>query len=203
MTISEPSMAETKGPGGRARDRSKAPALTLLRDELNTPLGKMALITDETGALRWLGWLEGHRRVAPGLGAQIEPTRHQARMTDDPGGATRALRDYFAGAQGVLARVRVAEAGTPFQRKVWRALREIPCGETRSYSELARRIGHPSAVRAVGLANGANPIAIVVPCHRVIGANGTLTGYGGGLERKRWLLDHERALRDPELPFSR
>jgi methylated-DNA-[protein]-cysteine S-methyltransferase len=81
--------------------------------------------------------------------------------------------------------------GTPFQQTVWAALREIPCGQTISYATLARRIGRPSAVRAVGLANGANPVGIVIPCHRVIGANGTLTGYGGGLDRKRWLLSHE------------
>jgi len=87
----------------------------------------------------------------------------------------------------------VQTAGTPFQRAVWRALREIPRGATESYSKLAQRIGRPTAVRAVGLANGSNPIGIVVPCHRVIGANGSLTGYGGGMERKRWLLEHERA----------
>ncbi|MGC1423825.1 MAG: methylated-DNA--[protein]-cysteine S-methyltransferase, partial [Terracidiphilus sp.] len=80
----------------------------------------------------------------------------------------------------------------PFQQEVWRALREIPCGSTTSYGRLAEAIGRPTAVRAVGLANGANPVAVVVPCHRVIGANGTLTGYGGGIERKRWLLDHEK-----------
>jgi methylated-DNA-[protein]-cysteine S-methyltransferase len=91
----------------------------------------------------------------------------------------------------------VTPAGTPFQVRVWTALREIPCGETRSYGDIARRIGDPKAVRAVGLANGANPIAVVVPCHRVIGANGSLTGYGGGLPRKRWLLAHES--RTPDL----
>jgi methylated-DNA-[protein]-cysteine S-methyltransferase len=88
----------------------------------------------------------------------------------------------------------VKTAGTKFQREVWRALRYIPCGKTISYGELARRIGRPKAVRAVGLANGSNPIGVVVPCHRVIGSNGTLTGYGGGLHRKRWLLQHENAL---------
>jgi methylated-DNA-[protein]-cysteine S-methyltransferase len=82
--------------------------------------------------------------------------------------------------------------GTPFQRQVWQELEKIPYGVTISYGELARRIGNPAAVRAVGLANGRNPVSIVVPCHRVIGANGTLTGYGGGLERKRWLLELER-----------
>jgi methylated-DNA-[protein]-cysteine S-methyltransferase len=95
--------------------------------------------------------------------------------------------------------------GTEFQRAVWNALRSIPCGETLSYGALARRIGRPSAVRAVGLANGANPVGVVVPCHRVIGSDGTLTGYGGGLSRKRWLLEHESALHGAErglpLPF--
>jgi methylated-DNA-[protein]-cysteine S-methyltransferase len=92
--------------------------------------------------------------------------------------------------------------GTDFQRTVWRALRQIPCGTTIFYGELARRIGRPAAVRAVGLANGANPVGVVVPCHRVIGSDGSLTGYGGGIERKRWLLAHERARADLELPLS-
>jgi len=89
--------------------------------------------------------------------------------------------------------VPVRAGGTPFQRVVWAALREIPPGRTTSYGQLAARLGRPGASRAVGLANGANPVAIAVPCHRVIGADGTLTGYGGGIERKRWLLEHERA----------
>jgi methylated-DNA-[protein]-cysteine S-methyltransferase len=102
------------------------------------------------------------------------------------------LKDYFAGG---LTRfdVPLELAGTDFQRRVWSELQRIPYGETISYGELARRLGQPAAVRAVGLANGRNPIAIVVPCHRVIGADGSLTGYGGGLERKAWLLDHEAA----------
>jgi methylated-DNA-[protein]-cysteine S-methyltransferase len=100
------------------------------------------------------------------------------------------LQAYFAGELREFELPLAAE-GTPFQQRVWRALCDIPYGETISYGELARRIGQPTASRAVGLANGQNPIAIVVPCHRVIGANGTLTGYGGGLERKRWLLAHE------------
>ena len=87
--------------------------------------------------------------------------------------------------------LKVATGGTEFQRTVWAALRGSPCGATWSYAQLARQIGRPSAVRAVGHANGSNPISIVVPCHRVVGANGTLTGYGGGLARKRWLLAHE------------
>jgi methylated-DNA-[protein]-cysteine S-methyltransferase len=96
----------------------------------------------------------------------------------------------------------VGTGGTAFQRQIWATLRGIPDGETISYSELARRIGNPAAVRAVGLANGANPIGIVLPCHRVIGSNGSLTGYGGGLARKRWLLQHENALRPDEAPAA-
>jgi methylated-DNA-[protein]-cysteine S-methyltransferase len=106
-----------------------------------------------------------------------------------------AISNYFAGDLGVIDRLPVQTGGTEFQKEVWHALREIPCGTTTSYGELARRIGRPAAVRAVGLANGANPVAVVVPCHRVIGSNGSLTGYGGGIERKRWLLDHEKSPR--------
>jgi len=101
------------------------------------------------------------------------------------------LEAYFAGELREFA-LPLAARGTPFQQRVWLALCAIPYGETISYGELARRIGQPAASRAVGLANGRNPIAIVVPCHRVIGAHGSLTGYGGGLARKRWLLAHER-----------
>ncbi len=107
-------------------------------------------------------------------------------------GPISAIAAYFDGELHAIDSLPTATEGTPFQQCVWRALREIPAGQTVSYGALANRIGKPSAVRAVGLANGANPIGIVVPCHRVIGANGSLTGYGGGLERKRWLLHHER-----------
>jgi methylated-DNA-[protein]-cysteine S-methyltransferase len=101
------------------------------------------------------------------------------------------LTQYFHGEIGVLDTIAVELNGTPFQKKVWEALRRIPGGTTISYAELAKRIGEPSAVRAVGTANGANPVAVIVPCHRVIGSNGRLTGYGGGLDRKQWLLEHE------------
>jgi methylated-DNA-[protein]-cysteine S-methyltransferase len=110
----------------------------------------------------------------------------------DPAGAVGALQRYFDGDLQALEGLRVDPGGTPFQASVWRALRTIAPGTTISYLELARRIGATSAVRAVGAANGANPIAIVIPCHRVIGTNGKLVGYGGGLDRKRWLLDHEQ-----------
>jgi methylated-DNA-[protein]-cysteine S-methyltransferase len=101
------------------------------------------------------------------------------------------MRRYFKGEIGVLKDLPVATAGTPFQTTVWKALRRIKSGTTISYAELARRIDKPRAVRAAGLANGQNPISIVVPCHRVIGSDGSLTGYGGGLSRKQWLLAHE------------
>ncbi|MGE3961184.1 MAG: methylated-DNA--[protein]-cysteine S-methyltransferase [Dehalococcoidia bacterium] len=110
--------------------------------------------------------------------------------------ALHQLRAYFEGAR-VAFDLRLAPRGTAFQLAVWEALRRIPPGETRSYGEVAVAVGQPTASRAVGMANGRNPIAIIVPCHRVVGADGTLTGYGGGLERKRWLLEHET----PSLPL--
>ena len=110
-----------------------------------------------------------------------------------PSEAALALRAYFAGESGAIDGIEVATAGTEFQQTVWRALRAIPPGRPISYGELARRIGRPKAVRAVGFANGANPISVIIPCHRLVGADGSLTGYGGGLARKRWLLDHEAA----------
>lgn len=113
---------------------------------------------------------------------------------DDPGGAATALRAYFAGDLPALDRLTVDPMGTPFQIRVWNALRSVGVGRTASYTEIARAIGAPTATRAVGAANGANPIAIVVPCHRIIGAAGSLVGYGGGLDRKRWLLEHEGVL---------
>lgn len=112
----------------------------------------------------------------------------------DPAGAASRLARYFGGDLRAIDDVVVELNGTPFQRRVWEALRSIPAGTTCSYQDLARRINATSAIRAVGAANGANPVALIVPCHRVIGSNGSLTGYGGGLDRKRWLLLHERAL---------
>ncbi len=106
-------------------------------------------------------------------------------------GVAAVMARYFTGEIGVLDTIPVELNGTPFQKNVWQALRRIPGGSTISYAELAKRIGEPSAVRAVGTANGANPVAVIVPCHRVIGSDGRLTGYGGGLDRKQWLLEHE------------
>jgi methylated-DNA-[protein]-cysteine S-methyltransferase len=174
--------------------------LRLLIDRIATPIGELAIVADEAGNLRATEWgdLEDHLQRALRLhygerGYALTPAR-------DPAGLSSVLRAYFSGALTAIDDLPTATGGTEFQRSVWRALRQIPCGQTWSYGELARRIGRPAAVRAVGLANGANPIGVVVPCHRVIGADGSLTGYGGGIERKRWLLAHERA--HLELPLS-
>jgi methylated-DNA-[protein]-cysteine S-methyltransferase len=105
--------------------------------------------------------------------------------------AVERLRAYFGGDVNALDAIDVELNGTPFQKQVWAALRTVRAGTTAAYTEIARMISAPAAIRAVGAANGANPVAVIVPCHRVIGANGTLTGYGGGLDRKRWLLEHE------------
>jgi methylated-DNA-[protein]-cysteine S-methyltransferase len=165
----------------------------LLLDHIDTPIGRLALIADQRGRLRALGFTDGHDRMERQLQAHLTRQKTSLTPTSNPGGLSAAIRAYFDGDLTAIAALPVEADGTAFQRSVWRALRLIPCGETRSYGEIARQIGNPAAVRAVGLANGANPIGIVVPCHRVIGANGTLTGYGGGIERKRWLLAHEQA----------
>jgi methylated-DNA-[protein]-cysteine S-methyltransferase len=116
----------------------------------------------------------------------------------DPAGVVSRLTRYFDGNLAALSDIEVETWGTPFQQSVWQQLRRIAPGQTRSYAEIARAIGAPAAVRAVGAANGANPVGIVVPCHRVIGSNGKLTGFAGGLDAKRWLLEHE----DAQLPMS-
>jgi methylated-DNA-[protein]-cysteine S-methyltransferase len=148
---------------------------------LDSPLGELLLAGDGT-TLRQLSMQDG-RRPLP-----IDP-RWERR--DDPFvDVVAQLDEYFAGTRSTFD-VPIELAGNAFELRVWRALREIPYGETVSYGEIARAIGEPTAARAVGLANGRNPIAVIVPCHRVIGADGSLTGYGGGLERKRLLLDLE------------
>jgi methylated-DNA-[protein]-cysteine S-methyltransferase len=157
-------------------------------DHLDTPLGRLALVV-AGDRLRQVGFTDADGRTQRTL-ATLEATVGLT-PRQNPNGLTAALRAYFAGDVRAIDGLPVDLRGTAFQTSVWRALLDIPCGETTSYGELARRIGRPSAVRAVGLANGANPVGIVVPCHRVIGASGNLTGYGGGLPRKRWLLAHE------------
>ena len=167
-------------------------------DRMPTPLGEMLLVTDAEGRLRALDWVDYEPRMLLLLGRHYGADGFNLQPGTAPEPLTAALGRYFAGDLSAIDAVEVRTAGTSFQREVWAALRGIPYGTTISYADLARRIGRPDAVRAVGLANGANPVGVVVPCHRVVGANGSLTGYGGGLERKRWLLDHEANL----LPFS-
>jgi methylated-DNA-[protein]-cysteine S-methyltransferase len=163
--------------------------MNLLLERWASPLCPLLLVTDADGILRALEFDDHESRLHRLL------RDHYGAYTLQEGAApsvvTRALNAYFQGDLDALIDVRTATGGTPFQREVWKALRAIPAGTTVSYGQLAARVGRPAASRAVGAANGANPIPIVVPCHRVIGANGTLTGFGGGLPRKRWLLDHE------------
>lgn len=177
------------------------PPERLTLDRLATPIGETLIITDPDGILRAFDWLDRETSMARLL------RLHYGSLKPEPGAAPatlmRALRRYFEGDLGALSGVPWRTAGTPFQRTVWAALTTIEPGETLSYGALAAKIGRPTSVRAVGLANGSNPISIVVPCHRVIGANGSLTGYGGGLERKRWLLRHEGALPRAMVPASR
>lgn len=154
-----------------------------------SPLGTLLIVTGTDGVLRALDYEAYEARMLRLL------TLHYGAYALQHGDATahvdRALEAYFAGDVTSVDALPVATGGTPFQRLVWAALRAIPASATRSYGQLAAQLGRPGAARAVGLANGANPIAIVVPCHRVIGADGSLTGYAGGTERKRWLLAHE------------
>ena len=162
---------------------------TLTLDRIDTPTGEALLITDEEGAVRALDFAGYEDRMMRLLrrhwgGAALVEGRA-------PAAVRTAVEAYFKGDAAALDGLRVRTNGTEFQRSVWAALRAIPHGETRTYGQLAAAIGKPKAVRAAGLANGQNPVAVIVPCHRVIGANGTLTGYAGGIERKRWLLEHE------------
>jgi methylated-DNA-[protein]-cysteine S-methyltransferase len=174
-------------------------ATPLYIDHLDTPVGRLAIVVDGDDRLRCVGFTDRHARME-----RLVAARRGALVAKrNPGGLTSPLGAYFEGDLAAIDGLPVAMEGTDFQRRVWAALREIPCGETWSYRDLAAHIGQPKAVRAVGLANGANPVGVVVPCHRVIGADGSLTGYGGGVDRKRWLLEHERAARvDSQLRFA-
>jgi methylated-DNA-[protein]-cysteine S-methyltransferase len=163
-------------------------------EHVPTPTGAMLLVTDEEGAVCALDWRDHEDRMQRLFRLHYGAGRTRLEDRPEPSLARGALEAYFAGALAALDGLAVATGGTPFQRRVWAALRTIPVGRFTTYGGLAAQPGNPKAVRAVGLANGANPVSIVVPCHRVIGANGALTGYGGGIERKRWLLQHEGAL---------
>jgi methylated-DNA-[protein]-cysteine S-methyltransferase len=177
------------------------PLLSLYTQKIATPLGDLMLVADRQGRLRALDWVSHEVRLHKLLiqhcqsmvrygqvackGFTLEP------QAGDFYGLSAALRSYFSGQLSAIHQLPVFIAGTDFQHQVWQALCRIPCGSTLSYAELAASVGRPQARQAVGGANGANPLSIVVPCHRVIASKGHLSGYGGGIERKQWLLTHE------------
>jgi methylated-DNA-[protein]-cysteine S-methyltransferase len=160
-------------------------------DRLASPLGEILLVTDQAGTVRALDFHDH----APRMMRLLRRHYGDLRLTDGaaPVAARQALSAYFEGELAALDAIPWATGGTAFQRQVWSALTAIAPGTTATYAALAAQIGRPAAVRAVGAANGANPVAILVPCHRLIGATGALTGYAGGLQRKAWLLRHEGA----------
>ena len=166
-------------------------AATTVHTVVDSPCGTLTLVARD-GALAGLYMTDQrHRPAQETFGPRDDSLPVFAE-------AARQLDAYFAGERTAFD-LDLSLAGTPFQQRVWQALREIPYGETVSYGELAVSLGQPGASRAVGLANGKNPVGIIVPCHRVIGANGSMTGYGGGLDRKRWLLSFERGSHQPVL----
>ncbi|MGZ5920881.1 MAG: methylated-DNA--[protein]-cysteine S-methyltransferase [Rhizomicrobium sp.] len=165
--------------------------LQLFLERRPSPVGEVIIGTDDKGVLRVLDFADYEARMGRLLQRQYGANGFSLADAGEPSQAASVLGAYFEGDLKAIERLKTANGGTQFQRKVWAALRSIPARATITYGALAARLGLPRAARAVGLANGANPIAIVVPCHRVIGANGALTGYGGGIARKRWLLAHE------------
>jgi methylated-DNA-[protein]-cysteine S-methyltransferase len=169
---------------------------TLSLDRLPSPLGTLVLVVDD----------DDHVVALEFEMARIHRSLKRCSWVERPAPCSirHAIEAYFEGTLHALDAISVSIAGTEFERKVWLGLRSIPPGETTSYGALAETLGSPSAARAVGRANGANPIALVLPCHRVIGRDGSLTGYAGGIERKRWLLDHEaRACQSAARPANR
>jgi methylated-DNA-[protein]-cysteine S-methyltransferase len=174
-------------------------------DRIPSPVGELLAVTDAQGRLRALDFEDYEPRLARLLGRHYGAAAAAPPSGRAPAPLREALDAYFAGRLDAIDAISVETGGTDFQRRVWAALRRIPAATTTSYGALADALGAPSASRAVGLANGSNPICIVVPCHRVIGADGRLTGYGGGLPRKRWLLAHEARFAEtatPRLAFA-
>jgi methylated-DNA-[protein]-cysteine S-methyltransferase len=151
---------------------------------MDTPIGRIGLTATPDGLAEI--WFDGYDGSVPAGAGERDPAGVLER-------ARAQLEEYFAGTRTAFD-VPLAPSGSAFELNVWSLLREIPSGQTASYGEIARKLGEPTMARAVGRANGQNPLPIVVPCHRVIGANGSLVGFGGGIERKRWLLEHEGAL---------
>src|SRR6516164_1488869 len=176
---------KTNAPSGTGQTET----MRLRLERWESPMCTLLIVTDNAGVLRAIEFGDHESRLKRLL------RKHYGDYTIQEGQAPdslkRALEAYLKGELEALSDVKTATGGTPFQREVWKALRTIPPGTTVSYGQLAGKVGRKGASRAVGAANGANPIPIVVPCHRVIGADGSLTGFGGGLAIKKWLLDHE------------
>jgi methylated-DNA-[protein]-cysteine S-methyltransferase len=162
--------------------------MDLYRDRIDSPLGPLWVVT-EGEHLCALAFSEGEHQMLQSLQARYRTITFKS--TQNPLGVSDRIRAYLAGDFDPVLEISVNPGGTVFQQQVWSALRAIPVGTTCTYGALATQLGNPKASRAVGMANARNPIAIVIPCHRVVGANATLTGYAGGLDRKRWLLHHE------------
>ena len=162
-----------------------------LTDRIQTPIGDMILVARD-GVLLLLEFEDAMPRIERQMKARFQD--FELRFADNPFGLSDIMRDYFSGNTKVIDNILTDGGGTAFEKQVWAELRKIPCGITVSYGSIARKLGDINHSRAVGTANGKNPIAIVVPCHRVIGADGSMTGYGGGIKRKEWLLRHEGAL---------
>ncbi len=173
----------------RTAPRGGSAAVELWAGTIRSEIGPLVMVTDSV-ALCALDFGDGEERMNQLLSRRFESFELHR---EDPLRVGEKVEAYLAGDLHALDEITVNPGGTEFQQTVWSALREIPAGTTRTYAQLAASIGRPSAWRAVGLANGRNPVAIVIPCHRLVGSNGTLTGYAGGLERKRWLLHHEGA----------
>ena len=170
-----------------------------LLDRIPTPIGALLIAVDADANLRVLDFEDYEERMLRLLRRRYGADGVRLEDGRAPASIRQPIEAYFDGDLTAIDAILVKTNGTAFQREVWAALRTIPAGAILSYGDLARRIGRPAAVRAVGLANGSNPIGIVVPCHRVIGADASMTGYGGGVDRKRWLLRHEGyALNEPK-----
>lgn len=181
---------QRRAAGGSPGTENRRASEALAYETFDSPIGRIVVVAGVRGVCA-IEFADHAARLCTHLERWFESGDFAHR--GDPAGALPRLHAYFAGDASALDDLPVDPHGTPFQLAVWKALRDIPTGETRSYADIARTIGRPAAVRAVGAANGSNPIAIAVPCHRVIGSDGSLTGYGGGIERKRWLLTHEGA----------
>lgn len=165
---------------------------SLVRESLATPLGKLLVFSTVDGRLVIVDWLDSLERLR--ASSVRDRALSSARSASSASAALTALRRYFSGDLQALDGLEVALDGSPLQEQVWAALRAIPAGQVCSYAELAAHIGRAGSTRAVAAAVAANPLLLVLPCHRVVGANGALTGYAAGLERKRWLLEHEGLL---------